>query len=43
MQMTMVAKNEVHLPIHYQNYGANNHVYFISRDQMGRESQSKKK
>ena len=24
-------------------YGANNHVYFISQDQMGRESQSKKK
>ena len=41
IEMTMVAK--VNLPTHYQKYGANNHVYFISQDQMGRESQSKKK
>ena len=35
--------NEVNLPIHYHKYGTNNHVYFFSQDQMGREAQSKKK
>ena len=39
--MTMVAKMK--LIYHYHKYGVNNHVYFISPDQMGRESQSKKK
>ena len=37
----MVAK--VNLPTHDHKYGANNHVYFISQDQMCRESQSKNK
>ena len=42
IEMTMVAKMKlIYPPTH--KYGANNHVYFISQDQMGRESQSKKK
>ena len=35
--------NGVKLPTHYHKYGAKNHVYFISQDQRGGESQSKKK
>ena len=39
IEMTMVAKMKLIDP----PYAANNHVYFISQDQIGRESQSKKK
>ena len=42
----MVAKMKLILPTHYQKYGANNRVYFISQDMgrdMSRELQSKNK
>ena len=42
IEITMVAKMKLIYPPTITN-GANNHVYFISQDQMGRESQSKKK
>ena len=41
VEMTMVAKMKLIYPPTIT--GAKNHVYFISRDQMVRESQSKKK